>query len=321
MAFFAPDSITGAEVNALFRGTYASTLRQSNDTLSSVCRLGVPSTHRQETYGYIEAAPHIELWIDSIPEEGMGSKSFTVVNLKFGKRIKWKREDRADEMTGSLMSMVRGLAASAGLIDERIFFDLLLGTTSILPATVNAADGAALHSATDGASAARFGITGGNIVTGTGVASGAAVRTDFWNAHERMAGFQDGKGQPLFGEGVKNSGYTIVFGTVNEDVFREAFLQGRTLDGGAAVTNTILESGISIDLWSTPRITDNDWSIWAKNPPERSCFVQDREGLEERFAEAENSDYVRDSDNEYMQVRLRKAGGILLPYDTVMVNN
>lgn len=322
MAFFAPDSLTGAEVQATFTQTYASTLRQSNALLSNVCQLGVTSTHRQETYGYIEAAPHIELWIDTIPEEGMGSKTFTVINYKFGKRIKWKREDRADEMTGGLDGMVRGLAQSAGLLDERIFFDLLLGTTNILPTTVNAADGAALHSATDGASADRFGISGGNIVTGSGVASSAAVRADFWDSHERVGQFLDGKGQPLFGDAVKTSGYVVIYGVANEEVFREAFLQGRTHEAsGAAVTNTILESGLSVDLWSSSRITDNDWFIFVKNPPQRSVFVQDREALEERFADAETSDYTRDTDNEYMQVRLRKSGGVVLPYDTVKVNN
>jgi hypothetical protein len=320
MAFATTEGLHASEVQARFKDVYSSTLRRSSEKLAKVMELGVPSSHRQETYGYIEAAPHIELWIDTIPEEGMGSKTFTVVNHKFGKRIKWKREDRADEMTGSLMTQIEGLAESAGLLDERFFFDLLLAGTTILPATVNAADGAAFHAVTAGG-ADRFGLSGGNVRPGSGVATSAAIRADFWSAVSDMRRYQDGKGQPLHAPEVVDAGVVVIFGAANEEVFREAFRQVRTIDGSVQVTNTVGESGIPVDMWSTARITDNDWFIFFPGVRQKACFVQEREGLEEKFADADVSDVARDQDIEYMQVRIRKSAGIVLPYQSVKLNN
>ncbi len=320
MAFFSPGSLTGAEVENHFQGVYGNTVRTSSETMSRVMEIDVPSTHAKETWGYIEAAPHVELWIDAIPEEAMGSKTLTVVNHKYGKRVKWKTEDRADEMTGSLMTMVEGIAESAGLLDERFFYDLIAGGTSTLPATVNAADGVALFSATDGGGGARFDVTGGNIVTGGTIATGALVRADVWNGVRRFREMQDGKGQYLHGpERLKS--FTILAPSEHEEVFREAIIQGRTLDGGAAVTNTIGESGLSLHLEVTPRLTGDDWYMSMDNSPQRSIFSQLREGLDSKFADSENSDMARDFDVEYMQVRLRKSAGIILPYDIIKINN
>ena len=326
MAFAVTEGLHGAEVQARFKDVYAGTLRKSSAKLAKVMDLGVPSTHRQETYGYIEAAPHIELWVDTIPEEGMGSKTFTVVNHKFGKRIKWKREDRADEMTGSLLGQIEGLAESAGLLDERFFFDLLLASTNILPATVNAADGAAFHAATAGG-LDRFGLNSGsatgNVWAGSGVASAAALRTDFWAAVGMMRRFLDGKGQPLHAPEVVDAGCVIIFNAANEQVFQEAFRQEITSfansTSNAGVSNTTLSK--NIDMWPTARITDNDWFVFFTGVRQKACFVQEREGLEEKFADADVSDVARDQDIEYMQVRIRKSAGIVLPYQSVKVNN
>lgn len=140
-----------------------------------------------------------------------------------------------------------------------------------------------------------------------------------------MRRFLDGKGQPLHAPEVVDAGCVIIFNAANEQVFQEAFKQEMTLAAASSATsnggvsNTTLAK--NIDLWPTARVTDNDWFVFFTGVRQKACFTQEREGLEERFANADVSDVSRDQDIEYMQVRLRRSAGIVLPYQSVKVNN
>ncbi len=110
-------------------------------------------------------------------------------------------------------------------------------------------------------------------------------------------------------------------------MFREAFLQGRTAIGAntatsnAAVTNTILESGVQVSLWSTQRITDDDWFVFLADSPTKSVFRQVREALSENVQTMENSDIARSTKVEGVQWHMRAGYGLSLPIQSIKVNN
>lgn len=314
-----------------FWDTYASIRNRIADSrLAQVMDLGLGATNRQHTFGYFNAAPHFEQWIrgQSIPTDVFDSTSFTVDVYGWGRRVKWHSDDRDDDQTQSLFDVARMAGQSAALLPERFFFDILTGSTSTLPAVPTAPDGAAFFSATDGSGGARFGISGGNLKSGSGVASVSAIRTDYYDAITRFKRMQDGKGQPLFSDDVIDGGVVIVHGAANTEAFEEAFLQQRQgivegTDAGTTPSNLVQDANRRVTLWGTQRITDNDWFVILKNAPKKPVFFLDRKGvMEESAVRGENnSDLVRNTGEEYIQWHSRSGAGLALPYGAFKVNN
>jgi len=314
-----------AGIRSDFADAYKSAYNASKERLSNVMDMGIPSDKLIELYAYFETAPFPRLWKrgDAIPRDAFESVQFNVENRDWAIRVEWHENDREDDQTRSLMQRARDAGANFATLPERVWFQILTGATSteLLPAIPNAPDGAAMFSATDGAGDARFGFVGGNILTGGGIASSAAVRADAFGAMEVMRSFQDTEGQPLWDDSVLDAGFQLVYAVGNDEVFREAFIQSRTLDGSAAVTNIILESGLNLDLWATQRLSGNDWYIFAKGAPYKPVFQQIRRPLREAYSNVDNSDESRATKIEGVQWDSREGYGLMLPYQCVKVNN
>jgi phage major head subunit gpT-like protein len=314
------------DVQATFLNTYRKVVGR-NSKLPNVMKLGVSSSKRTERYGYMESPPTIDRWDrgEAIPEDAFRVRAYSVENLNWGKAIGFHEDDVDDLQLGDLRAVGSQLAARAAQLPEEVLFQIMLGTTSarLLKVVPTAPDGANLYSATTGGGANRFGVSGGNIVTGTGVATSKAVRSDFFNALERFRQFQDTEGQPLLDEGALDAGITIIYNVANEEKFREAFLQGRTLDGSAAVSNVILESGLKVTLWSTQRITDNDWFCFLNGEADgpRPVFEQVRQSPRMMEETRENSERARRYKILATLADMRSGFGVNLPYMTVQVNN
>lgn len=321
------------------RDTYTALSREADARLSLVMDT-VPTDNRRKDLAYLEAAPHFEFWRrgESIPKDSMKSVKFEAIAHNFARRVAWHKDDRADDQLQTIMESARMVGASAALNPERIFFDLLLGTTNFLPAVPNAPDGADFFNATDGASNDRFGFSGGNVVTGTGVTAVSDIKSGYYAAIEAFKGFQDGKGQPLFRDDICDGGVVIIFGSANTEIFEEAFIQRRQgmgidttgaistatgVTAGTTPSNVILDASRDVTLWGTQRITTNSWYVFLKRSPKKAAFLFEREPLKE-FSSLEgdnNGDLTRDTGEEYVQWETRQGGGIHLPYGAVQVSN
>lgn len=304
--------------------------RQADGRLSLVMDLGIGATNRDHTFAYFEAAPHMDLWPrgDTIPTDAFEGVSFTTPVYAWGRRIPWHKHDRKDDQTKSLMQVARMAGASAALLPERFFFDLLAGTTNTLPSVPNAPDGAAFFATTDGSGADRFGVSSGNLLSGSGVASASAIRTDYYNAIEQWKQYQDGKGQPLFDDAIVDGGAVLIHAAENTEAFEEAFLQRRQgevkgTDAGTTPTNLVQDASRNVRLWGTSRLSGNDWYLFLANSPLQPTFLLDREGLQE-FSSLEgdnNGDHTRNTGEEYVQWERRAGAGIALPYGAIKINN
>jgi phage major head subunit gpT-like protein len=297
--------------------------------LPELMELGVPSTQRTERYFFWESVPVPVRWRrgDDIPAEGIRSRSYQVENFTWARAIDWHEEDLEDDQTGSMGGQARALADEFALLPERIAFQLLLSSADpdLLPSVPLAPDGVALFSATDGSGAARFGVTGGNIVTGTGVATSGAIRTDFFSAIQRMGQFQGTNGEPFHSENLADAGFLVIYGVQNEQVFREAFQQRTVLEdgtGSAGVGNIILEGGLSVRLWSTARLAgSNDWYVVALGYDIKPLFRQVRLQITTDEQNRSNSDRSRDTRMNRFQAFARFGFGVNLPIGTILVDN
>jgi len=319
-----------------FADTYSAiNNRQADSRLAEIMDLGIGATNRRHEFAYFNAAPHMELWRRgaSIPTDAFDSVQFSTQVHTWARRVPWHKEDRKDDQISSLMDVARMAGQSAALLPIRFFFDLLTGSTDTLPAVPLAPDGVAFFSTVDGAGAARFGATSGNLLTGSGVASTSAIRTDYYNAIEQWKQFQDGKGQPLFSDSVVDGGVTIVHSSADTEAMEEAFLQRRqgvlgpdnTTDPVTAtqVSNLVQDASRNVTLWGTSRLATGDWYAFLKASPKKSTFLLDREGVRE-FSSLEgdnNGDHTRDTGEEYVQWERRAGAGIALPYGAIKVNN
>lgn len=304
--------------------------RLSDSRLSRVMDLGLNADNRYHDFGYFEAAPYMEYWRrgESIPQDVFDSTQFQVQVFNYARRVAWHKDDRKDERTQSLFDMARKTGEAAALLPEQFFFDLIQNTTNTLPAVPNAPDGAAMYATTDGASANRFGVSSGNLLTGTGVTTLSTIQTDYYSAYEQFKLMQDGKGQPLHSDESLDSGMIIIHGAANTEVFEKAFLQLRQgvvlgTDAGTTPSNVVLDASRNVMLWGTQRISNDDWYVFMANPPKMSTFMLTREAPQE-FTSLEgdnNSDLTRSTGEEYIQWEARYGAGIALPYATIKIDN
>ena len=201
------------------------------------------------------------------------------------------------------------------------------GSAGPVPVFPAAPDGAVLFSATDGGGGDRFGVSGGNLITGGTVATAALVTTDVFKAFAQFEQFLNTKGEPLYEPDLETESYTIYFGSKNLAVFNEAFkamiVHSVESTTGAGVSNVIMASGVAVKLISTPRETTDDFYVFRTDAETKAVFETDRMPIEEESAlsEGNNSDHTKNTGEEYVQYRVRKGFGINLPIAAIKINN
>lgn len=293
--------------------------------LGAVMEFGIPSDKFEELYGHFEVAPYARRrpWNQAVEAVPFRARNFAVQNLAWDIAVQWKKEHRLFDQLRDIERAARRSGENYGTLNERVFYQIITGGTDALLLEVlpSAPDGAAMFSATKGDATDRFEVSGGNIITGTGVASSDAIRDDFFNALERIFRFQDPQGQPALDVGAQDAGVTVTFDVRNWKVFAEAFVQTRQVEGSATPTNVILESGMKVALLPTQRITDDDWPVFINDFDPRPVFEQVHTALEEHVQVEENSDTARRTKEEGIFWEEIKGYGINAPLPCCRVDN
>lgn len=310
-----------------FIDTYQGIRNRQKDSRLALVMGEITATNRKQDFAYFEKAGHVRLWRrgEPIPKEAHGSIGFSAYVHNWGMGVDWHKDDLQDDQTQSLMQSAKEAGESFGLLPERLFFDLLTGTATNLPAIPLAPDGAPFF-ATTANGAARFGATNGNLLTGAGVGSTSAVLTDYYKASVQFGAFQDGKGQPLFSPETIGQGVLIIHANADTQVMEEAFLQRRQgivkgTDAGTTPTNIIQDASRNVKLWASPRIATGDWYVFLLGAPKKPTFLLKRQEVQEHVSTMDNSDHARKTGQEGIQWDSREGAGIALPYGAIKINN
>jgi hypothetical protein len=306
-----------------FLNTYAFVYDGIKGGLSKIMRLGIPSDKNQETYFFWESAPHVKRWIrgNTMPSKNFRGISYVAPNYEWAQSIPWHFADRQDDQTRSLPDQARKMGKSFALLEERVAFEIITNTASLLPSIPLAPDGQALYSTVGAGAAARFGATNGNSLTATGVTV-AAYQTDFFTMMSQFRKFQDTEGQPLWDEPTLDGNVKIYFAAgANEENFKKAFAQGIThslLSGtGAGATNIMLDAGYKVKALPTARLTGNSWYGFLEDADVKAIFSQLRQPVSEIISTFENSDTTRKTGMEEFSMWARFGFGVSTPYATI----
>ncbi len=318
-----------------FKEIYGQTYEPITQMLSGACRLDVPSDKIEELYVYNTTSPYPVRVArgQANQRKPFKSVSFTVPNYEFQSGVEWYWTDPLDDQTGTVLERAQLAGQNMATLDERLFFQALTGATDpeLLPSVPNAADGAGLFSATDGAAADRFGVSGGNIISGSGVATTVAVQQDFYSTITRMGQFQDTNGQPLHSP-VSLRSFDIFYNVANDRLFKQAFEQALIFqdnsggDAAAAPSNFLRDlaqrSYLRFNLIPTQRITDNDWYVAAADATTKPIFIQQRMPITDYTFRMGDGQYTPTTERiEGVDWLCRKGLGITVPYSIVKVNN
>lgn len=318
-----------------FDNTWQTRYRGLQDRLSAAMEMGIQSDKISEVYGYFERPPYPERrdYGDPVVSRPFRARNFETENVSWDISVTWKQEDRLFDQLRGLEAQARLAGENFATLAERVMFQIILAAADprLLAVIPNAPDGAPIYSATDGGGAARFGIAGGNTVTGVDFTTGQGLRDGLFGVLEQFGGFLDTEGQPAMDPGVIDAGLTVYYPITRTREFREAVQQGVTAQKipgtgvgdeatAAGVTNVILDSGMSITLVGTSRITvDNAFCFLNEHAP-KPLFEQVALPLQENVQVEENSDIARRTKEEGVFWQTIRGYGVNLPLGTIRMS-
>lgn len=275
-----------------------------------------------EVYHGFEAVPTVKPWPrgDSRARDAFGEVSYYQANFDYNLTVSWHENDEADDQTGNLVQQARAGALRFAQLPLRATVEMLLGSATLLSqqGIPLAYDGNSLYSNGGGA---RFGVTGGNLVSGSGVGTVADVLANYNDGMARIATFKDTTGTETFWESSDLVKPLIVAPYTHKKVFEEAQKAKQThVNGGAIGASDNVWAG-EFDLWLEPRLTGDDWFIFLQSSEFKTFFQQERMALRDNIEDFSNSDFARNTKIKSYMCDWRGAWGVWVPQTTVKINN
>lgn len=273
-----------------WRGTYDNTYLADKKDFAPFLRFDVPGTSYLNRYAYpeIPSYPRRSEWGQRI-----SGSPFRYIGYST-RQERWTDEVKLLEMHAELAqgglnpreTAEQQAALFATLPVRAMTTSGLLGTVDpdLLPTALLAPDGVGPISALDGQGDARFGVSGGNLVTGVDVSTGAGFRSAVGQMIERLIQFKDPRGQPLHSQRLAlRKGVTVMFPPGLLLQWLEAFQQTQTpyvgsstAAGNVPVTNALIEGGYQISPLINPYLTDETRIYMTLNGAPIPLFFQVR---------------------------------------------
>jgi len=316
------DARTGsilAGVRTEFINIYRPQITKIDLALTSILDAGKTSTGAVERYAYPESPPNVPRWDkgNEIPRGSFTYRQWSVVNHRWGKAIDWDSDDADDDQLKALVAQATSMADRLAIIPFRVVMQIIQATSSdpdLLPALPLAPDGAAMFSTTDGAAANRFGVSGGNVVGITSIATEAAVERDTFRAKLRFRSLLDTAGQRRWPNPVVDMGVVALASAADEEVLTKAWLRGpvtQAATGGAGVAAGVSPvMGWVKDVRFTSELPTGAYYFFLVGAPYQPIFKQAREAANVYFGDRSNSDRSRDQNANSFYVRERAGYGL-----------
>lgn len=280
---------------------------------------------RNPTYVWKESLPFPEMWPYG---KGRKYKTFKDRYIQLNKipyelSIPWNKFDEEDDQLGDMRTHIQRCVERYGMLPYILVSEYFTGVAVYNPSLKYAYDGASLFSATDGDGNARMGVTGGNIISGSGTTV-AGVLHDFAVAQQRFMGMVDPTaGKPIFSEDEVN--YSKMVAMIPKEL-NELF-QKATKSNMLRVdsTNNTSESNWLLGTFEyqiNPFLTDtSDWYIVVKNDYWKPFVYISPKSIETILADVNNSDRAREYNEYAIYSHIRNALGVWFPGTMIKVNN
>lgn len=314
-----------------FMGAYDMENSKLYDTVMK-CISTVAMDSRQHRFFYYKSIPLPE-YIPYNADVSFGTRetaSFLINARKYGRALAWSEDDQEDDQTKSIAKEGADFGATMKNLPVRIFFQMiqgvansaLLGAAASIP---DSPDGVDIFSATDGSGAARFGATGGNIISKTGV-SGAAITDDFLSGMARVRSFLHtdgaaGIGTPLLSPDEMDE-VVIFYPTAMVPGMAEAFIRTRVANSSSVFegSNVIQESGYTIRLEPTSYLTSTtEWYMFFPKVKTKAIVMGTRGGLHTRMFNSANSAELAISFKSFFMAWERQGYASNIPFAALKV--
>jgi len=276
-------------------------------------------------YALKESIPVPEFWEYNEPRtrKTLKDRYLTVYHYPFQLALPYNRWDEEDDVLGDLRSHLESMTNRFLQIPDIMVSDYLNNAATMQPTLSTAFDGVALASATDGDGNDRFGITGGNIVTSTGVGTVAAILHDLWTCQTRWLQFLDTEGQPFFSpEEVAIDKVTCVVPSHLLEVFQNA-REAKMAYVNPAI-NTAQENVLAMkfDLWVNPRLSTsaNTWFAIIDHSYLKPFFYVLRNDLETLVEDETNDHNARNLGQRAILGHLRSGMCPFAPQSIIQVS-
>lgn len=272
-----------------------------------------------------ESIPFPELWPLGTPR---GFKTFkdrllTYTHRNWNLALPYSRWDEEDEVhKGDLQTHLQGMAGRFRQLLDQQMVDYMLATATLGQSLDLAFDGAGLFSATDGDGNARFGATGGNLISKT-IANEADFIDALQSVEQRMLLFKDTESQPFFTpDECEMSKFVVCVGPALVKIARKvqaAKYIAADPNIPAASENIAVQN---FDLWVNPRFTATStrMCVFLKHEYYKPfAHIQRTSGPEIQRADQSNWDRALEIGEFALMGHTREAVSIFGPHAAVLV--
>lgn len=154
---------------------------------------------RKAEYVWKESLPMVEPWPYGTARgyREFQDRSIFVSTFPYTLNMLMSGWDVSDDQLGDLKSHTQSASKRFLQLPDVLLAEYLNGTASYNPSLAVAYDGASIFSATTGSGGNRMGVSGGNILVGSGLTP-AAIAHDLARAQQRFMGMKDTASQILF---------------------------------------------------------------------------------------------------------------------------
>lgn len=279
---------------------------------------------RTAQYAFKEALPMPQYWPynEEKPQKSILDRLLSVSVFPYAMDMEVNMFDREDDQIGDTKTHMNMIVERYLTLYSHFFSEYLNATANFLPSLETAFDGAGLFSATNGAGADRFGVSGGNIITGSGTTIDA-IANDIFEANERFQSFLDNESQIIFDASMVD--YTKMHVFYPKELNKQFFdlTKGdnlRTdLASNTAVSNTLKGTFQShcINL-----LTDSaDYFIMLEHSFWKPLLLRQENAVQAFDYNMQNSDRARKFGVEGLSTHMRTGAGVWAPWVIIKVNN
>lgn len=280
---------------------------------------------RKATYVFKESVPFPTFWGygESRRYRTFKDRQLQISLYPYQVAIPYSGWDKEDDQLQDTKTHVQMAVKRFFQLPDKMIAEYLNGTASLNPVLVTAYDGANVFSATDGDGAARFGVVGGNIVTGSGAGSVAAFINDLCAAQRRFLKFLDPAGIPIFSEDdVQYTKLHVVGPNEFNGVFQKASKSENIRSDTQSITaeTNFLMGEFKYHL--NPYLTNvNNYFVFVEHGYYRPFAYRAPGEVRQIFADMSNSDRARDVNEEVLFSDCRVGMGPFQPACGIKINN